>query len=281
MRITRAILVNFVFIAFGAAASCDGSTATPEPVAWAGQPWCGAGLTLTEAQSLVQAECKGTYTNRGRCVACVANAASALLREGLITSGQVGAIVSSFAHDECRSGCIPTSCAIEGESCGSIEDGCGSEIACGGCAEGETCVNGVCQSAGLKLLRCFCNDESLLQFCLDDIDCSSGPAQDVICGPACASHGGELGTGCLDENPICGCDGFCPAGELCVGGVCQAPQPGTAQQTCFCADGVEINMCLDIDCSGIAQDIVCIPLCAAHGGLSATGCSLDACAAAP
>ncbi|XXX78361.1 hypothetical protein WMF30_06280 [Sorangium sp. So ce134] len=283
MRITRVILVHFVFIAFGAAASCDGSTANPAPVDRAGQPLSGTGLTLTEAQSLVQAACKGTYTSPGRCQACVATAAGALLQERLITNADIGAIVSSFAQNECLSGCVPTSCAIEGKSCGSIEDGCGSEIACGDCAEGETCVDGVCQGGpGQKLLRCFCGDESLIQFCLDDIDCSSGAAQDAVCGPACASHGGELGSGCLDENPICGCDGFCPAGELCVGGMCQAPQPGTARQICSCADGVEIDICLDIDCSsGIVQEVVCTPFCVDHDGLVATGCLSDACAAAP
>ena len=49
---------------------------------------------------------------------------------------------------------------------------------------------------------CLCQDGTLFNLCVQ-VDCSSGPAQDVICGPVCASHGGESATGCISAAPMC------------------------------------------------------------------------------
>jgi hypothetical protein len=49
---------------------------------------------------------------------------------------------------------------------------------------------------------CFCADNTLLNICAS-VDCDSGPAQDAVCGPACAAHGGELATGCIPADPSC------------------------------------------------------------------------------
>ncbi|MEZ4269072.1 MAG: DUF6067 family protein [Myxococcota bacterium] len=35
--------------------------------------------------------------------------------------------------------CLPLSCADRGAACGSVEDGCGGTLSCGGCADGEVC----------------------------------------------------------------------------------------------------------------------------------------------
>jgi hypothetical protein len=49
---------------------------------------------------------------------------------------------------------------------------------------------------------CICGDGTLLNICAT-LDCASGPAQDTICGPACAPHGGESATGCISADPSC------------------------------------------------------------------------------
>jgi hypothetical protein len=55
---------------------------------------------------------------------------------------------------------------------------------------------------GPNLQRCFCQDGTQIELCAQ-VDCSSGPAQDEICGPVCASHGGESATGCLENHSSC------------------------------------------------------------------------------
>jgi sugar lactone lactonase YvrE len=61
-------------------------------------------------------------------------------------------------------------------------------------------------ASGPNLQRCFCQDATVLNICAP-VDCSSGPAQDAICAPACSTHGGELGTGCLVADPSCSATG--------------------------------------------------------------------------
>jgi hypothetical protein len=56
--------------------------------------------------------------------------------------------------------------------------------------------------SGPNLQRCFCQDGSQIEFCAV-VDCDSGPAQDLICGPACVSLGGVFATGCFVSEPIC------------------------------------------------------------------------------
>jgi hypothetical protein len=84
------------------------------------------------------------------------------------------------------------------------------------------------------------------------------------------------------------CAGVCCAdGQICQKGRCVDPPPpppggGPNREICICADGTVINQCAALDCASSAQqDAICGPLCAAHGGESATGCVPDdpACAA--
>ena len=47
-------------------------------------------------------------------------------------------------------------------------------------------------------------------------------------------------------------------------------------QLCICVDGTQTNICAALDCASSAQqDAICGPLCAPHGGESATGCLPD------
>lgn len=56
--------------------------------------------------------------------------------------------------------------------------------------------------AGPNLQNCICIDGARIEQCAQ-LDCTSSAAQDAICGPVCATHGGESATGCLVADPIC------------------------------------------------------------------------------
>jgi hypothetical protein len=45
-------------------------------------------------------------------------------------------------------GCVPTTCSAAGKNCGSISDGCGKELDCGVCAEGQECGSVVANVCG-------------------------------------------------------------------------------------------------------------------------------------
>ncbi|WP_280349661.1 NHL repeat-containing protein [Pseudomonas sp. BN414] len=60
------------------------------------------------------------------------------------------------------------------------------------------------QGSGPNLVRCFCGNGAVVDFCAA-LDCFSSPEQDAICGPGCAPRGGETGTACF---PL---DNRCPA----------------------------------------------------------------------
>jgi hypothetical protein len=84
------------------------------------------------------------------------------------------------------------------------------------CDECEDC-NGtpaVVPVGGPNRQTCFCGDGTVLNICAS-VDCNSGPAQDAICGPACAPHGGEFGTGCFAADASC--VGALTSGLTCFG----------------------------------------------------------------
>jgi hypothetical protein len=107
---------------------------------------------------------------------------------------------------------------------------------------------------------CVCADGSERAACTD-VDCGSSGALDALCGTACEVRGGLAGTTCEADAPFCN-----PP----------PPPPGPDLQRCWCADGTQLDLCAEVDCdSGPAQDEVCAPACAPHGGLQGTGCLSD------
>lgn len=96
-----------------------------------------------------------------------------------------------------------TPCTIGGKLC----DGLGTCVECvtnAECPMGQVCDQNKCVvSPGPDKLNCGCADGSMITVCAD-LDCFSGPAQDMICVPLCESAGGLQSTGCLDNNPMCG-----------------------------------------------------------------------------
>ncbi len=43
--------------------------------------------------------------------------------------------------------CVPTTCEIAGNNCGTLDDGCGQILDCGACPGEESCLAGVCQAS--------------------------------------------------------------------------------------------------------------------------------------
>lgn len=53
---------------------------------------------------------------------------------------------AGFTGTNCQTPvCVPTTCAAQGATCGTIPDGCGGTLTCGSCGSGFTCQSGTCQ----------------------------------------------------------------------------------------------------------------------------------------
>jgi hypothetical protein len=129
-------------------------------------------------------------------------------------------------------GCTAVVCAPPGgQYCGSIGDGCGGGLECGGCPAGFGCESGLCVGGP---------------------DCPRRTA----CAEGSANFCGAIGDGCGGALDCGGCQG----GLTCNGGVCVAP--GCVPLTCsgggtrFC--GVVGDGCGGaLDCGECADGAVC------------------------
>lgn len=147
-------------------------------------------------------------------------------------------------------GCTPsvTKCPA-GANCGSVADGCGGTIACGGgCGAGQVCDNNVCKNACTPAMSC--------------------PAE-KNCGTLDDGCGGKV---------TCGANGgLCPDGAACSNNVCVACTPATT-----CPAGATCGTAPD-GCGGL---IACGPLAGncpigqSCVGNTCTSCSPVSCAAA-
>src|SRR4029077_863227 len=99
-------------------------------------------------------------------------------------------------------------CVRAGHHCHKGVDRCCSGVCGAGvcCADGEICQDGHCVTppplAGPDKMICICGDGTQFTPCAT-LDCDSSAAQDAICGPLCAAHGGETATGCISNDPLC------------------------------------------------------------------------------
>jgi hypothetical protein len=106
---------------------------------------------------------------------------------------------SAFAQRRCRR---------IGEKCEQSADCCVGTCCAGVCcADGQICREGRCVDppppvGGPNRQICVCNDGTILNICAT-LNCADSAAQDAICGPVCAAHGGEAATGCVDNDPAC------------------------------------------------------------------------------
>ncbi|HYO74117.1 MAG TPA: VWA domain-containing protein [Archangium sp.] len=66
------------------------------------------------------------------------------IRAGCFSNNSCGGTVAYTISDAAYT-CQPRGCAEAGASCGSISDGCGGTLFCGGCPTNHGCVNNTCQ----------------------------------------------------------------------------------------------------------------------------------------
>lgn len=127
---------------------------------------------------------------------------------GIIAAGLLG-LVSAGPVAADNALCRPAgkTCRGHGIPC------CNNAVCCGEvcCAAGQVCdATGVCVTppppppppGGPNRQICICIDGTLINVCAT-LNCDSSAEQDAICGPACADHLGESGTGCITDDPMC------------------------------------------------------------------------------
>lgn len=168
--------------------------------------------------------------------------------------------------------CTPKTCGQLGAECGSVPDGCGGKVSCGGCADGETCGGGgpnLCGTASCRPKTCPALGAScgyVSDGCSEAIDCGGCPVPETCGGAGKANQCGctprtcgQLGASCGNAPDGCGgvvsC-GTCPSGQTCGGaGPNRCGSGACAPKTCSqlsvgcgavsdgCADVVDCGTC--------------------------------------
>lgn len=148
---------------------------------------------------------------------------------------------------ELPDGCIPRSCAELGAECGQIDDGCGSAIDCGGCAEGLTCGGAganrcgsdTCEPKDCGQLNATCG--TLSDGCSGTVECGTCQAPQTCGGAGTANQCGCTKTTCSAAGAQCGsiddaCGGQTDCGKCPLANdVCTANQCSCTPTTCAAA----------------------------------------------
>jgi hypothetical protein len=144
-----------------------------------------------------------------RC-ACKSDGASCEANRNCCSQRCTGGVCGSVGP----AGCTPTTCATQGKDCGTIQDGCGTQLRCGP----DECGNGFSCTAN----RCLCPDGTAV---CQGICCQAGQVCQngggPCCTPNCARKCGGVDDGCGGT-----CTGACDAGRVCLSnGTCAVPCP--------------------------------------------------------
>ncbi len=203
---------------------------------------------------------------------------------GVTCANGAGVTIISYKSDSSVSitcdTCAPlgqTNCSGTCSDLTTDPNNCGS---CGTvCTNGSSCTNGQCQgecSSGLSwcngkcvnLLSDYTSCGSCGNWCYTPINgypiCNAGTCQ-WVCSAGYADCDNFVGNGCetnLNTISNCGsCGNVCPAGQMCVGGVCTGKVNGapcsvaTECASGFCVSGV----CCDLACpSGSCSTGICM-----------------------
>jgi hypothetical protein len=210
---------------------------------------------------------------------------------------------STCSNGTCVQTCTPTTCEAHGQTCGTLPDGCGDTLNCGGCDAGfacqagqcvdvDDCASNPCQNGGacddgVNSYTCHCAPGFTGQNCEIDIDeCASSPCVhgdciDQVNGYVCDCAPGFTGTDCDTQVDHCSPD---PCQN---GGYCEDNVDG---HTCYCLAGFAGADCeTDIDeCAtnngGCSANATCTNTngsftCACNAGYTGDGITCTAAAA--
>ena len=140
-----------------------------------------------------------------------------------ITTSEMAVLEAWVAAGAPQEACQPaTDCGAM--VCGTMDDGCGGTLACGDCAEGETCTEGACCAPVTACgdVTCGtiddgCGGTLACGDCPEGQGCDQGVCVEG-CVPASCAEGacGEMDDGC-DGTVACG---ECAAGSSCTDGMC-------------------------------------------------------------
>jgi hypothetical protein len=173
--------------------------------------------------------------------------------------------------------CTPLTACPAGDNCGTVADGCGSTIDCGGCGTGQFCINNQCVTAG---------GAGCIGACNIDADC-----QDT-CNPTTRPWCCDVATSmCFvsSNNQCCTPITACPAGQNCGSiadgcggtlncGTCAAPQTcgggGTANQCGGSACAVYGQACTSSSqCCNNSTGVACALFNTECTGSNTAGCT--------
>ncbi|MBI3182497.1 MAG: DUF4082 domain-containing protein [Myxococcales bacterium] len=183
--------------------------------------------------------------------------------------------------------CTPTTCAAEGKNCGTITDGCGNELDCGGCSGTDTCGGG-----GLANICGTCNPGSVCRASKGGCDPAEQQKSDCTCpadtltakGTECrpATSGCDVAESCAGTSASCPTDGFASGGTACTtsGGYSGACEGTSASCVCttesnadFCSrQGASCGSLTGTDNCGASRTVSNCGTCASGYQCSGTQC---------
>lgn len=177
--------------------------------------------------------------------------------------------------------CVPITCADEGVTCGTLDDGCGSELACGEpCCVSTTCADegvtcGVIDDGCGNQLTCGescdpCDRCGIGDICTADQQCVAGACVGNECFADCASACGE--------EQVCHAGGVSQCGqEICTSEYCwQYPRATGWDVEHLAAGGGELYLGGEVGVAFAPDGNVWSPFVIQDGGFYSTVARLDA-----
>jgi hypothetical protein len=228
-------------------------TLTNSVVAWAPPPWSTVGEThqTPDISSLIQEVVDRPGWSEGNALAIIISGSGERTAESY--DGRPGS--APLLHVEyTQSGiCVPGTCESLGAECGIIDNGCGVDLDCGGCAEGFICDENVCECAPTTCEAEEAECGEISDNCGGTLDCGSC-GEGEHCNAENKCEGECAPTTCEVEEAECGeisdnCGGTLDCGSCSEGEQCNN-DTNVCEPISSCEDRVQNGDETDIDCGG-------------------------------